>query len=102
MASSTDFPSRIYADGAGNAVGLFGQSLPGFSTQIWSLRFGGDEWSAAAPVQDDANEATDVDCQKYHTGDFSGASDFATVSPFTGWREKDPTDPTRFRIVTRQ
>jgi hypothetical protein len=100
-ATGTALPARIYADGAGNAVALFGQSFPGTPTQIWSSRFAGGQWSNSSLVQTDAYEATGVDCQRYQTGD-SYSANYSTLSPVAAWREKDPNDATKFRIVIRQ
>jgi len=92
--------ARIYPDDVGNAIALYGQTLAGAPMKIWSKRFAGGAWSAASRVQDSGNEGTFVDCQRYQTGSAYTIANFATASPFAAWRETDPNDPTRFRIVT--
>jgi len=90
--------ARIAADPQGNAVALYGQALPGSPMQIWSSRFAGGVWSGSSLVQDDVNEGKLVDIQRYQTGDVGG--NLGNTSPPAAWRETDPTDPSKFRIVT--
>jgi hypothetical protein len=93
-AADTRYP-RICTDSAGNAVAVY-QEKSGAADpfQVWARFWSGGAWSAPGRAQNNANEGRFADCVPHQSGDF------LRDGVFIAWRETDPSDSTKFRIVT--
>jgi hypothetical protein len=95
-AADTRFP-RICVDSAGTAVAVY-QEKSGAADpfQVWARLWSGGLWSAPGRAQNNGNEGRFAECARTEN------NAFLRSSVFTAWRETDPSDATKFRIVTAQ
>jgi len=95
-AADTRYP-RICVDSAGNAVAIY-QEKSGAADpfQVWGRLWSGGLWSAPGRAQNNANEGRFADCARTEN------NPFLRNRVFVAWRETDPSDATKFRIVTAQ
>jgi hypothetical protein len=64
-----------------------------YAFQIWGRIWSGGAWSAPGRVQNNANDGRFADCVRH------GNNPFLRDGVFVAWRETDPSDATKFRIV---
>lgn len=92
-AADTRFP-RICVDAVGSAVVVY-QEKAGASDpfRVWARLWNGGAWSMPGRVQDTSNEGRFAACVRHELNAFLGSG------VYVAWRETDPSDATRFRIV---
>ena len=94
-AADTRFP-RICVDGVGNALAVFQEKATASDPfKVWARLWRGGAWSAPGSVQDSTNEGRFAACVRHEAESF-----LRVGGAFVAWRETDPTDATRYRIVT--
>ena len=93
-AADTRYP-RICVDSAGAAVAMYEEKASTVDPFLVRARFWyAGLWSLPGTVQHDSNEGRFATCVRYESNSFlrNGVS--------AVWRETDPSDATKFRIVT--
>ena len=93
-AADTRFP-RICVDGVGNALAVYQEkAIASDPFKVWARLWHGGAWSAPGRVQDGTNEGRFAACVRHE------AESFLKNGAYVAWRETDPTDASRYRIVT--
>jgi hypothetical protein len=94
-AADTRFP-RICVDTTGAALALYSEQSGTENFKVWSRLWKNGAWSAPSAVQDNTNEGRFARCVRHSDRDFQDI----LFGLSAVWRETDPNDATRFRIMS--